>query len=211
MGAHIDTVPLAGLVRIRDMMYSVEKPFRLDQGDLSADAPGTVKEALLHALAQNHTHYVQTVGIPPLIDALAVKLRTRNRIPVSDLEDVCVTTGGIHGVYVVCQALFEAGDEVLIPDPVWPPCRGNVLAARAIPVPYRLHASRRWRPDVEEMRRLITPKTRAIYVNSPNNPTGGVLTRQDLEEIAALAIERDLRVLSDESYEDILFDGAEHI
>ena len=79
-----------------------------------------------------------------------------------------------------------------------------------MPVPYPLHESRGWRPDVGEMARLITPKTRAIYLNSPNNPTGGVLTRADLEAIAALAVERNLWVISDEAYEDVLFDGHTH-
>ena len=211
MGSHIDSVPFSGLIRIRDMMYSVERPFRLDQGDLSLDAPGTLKNALTAALAGNHTHYVQTVGIPPLIEALAGKLRTRNRIPVDDLDHVCVTTGGIHGVFVVCQALFEEGDEVLIPDPEWPPCRGNLIAARVQPVPYPLYESRGWRPDIDQMRRLITPRTQAIYVNTPNNPAGGVLTRADLDAIAELAVEHDLWVLSDEAYEDVLFDDSEHI
>jgi aspartate aminotransferase len=122
-----------------------------------------------------------------------------------------VTTGGIHGVYVACQGLLEPGDEVLVPDPEWPPAQGNVRAAHAVPVGYPLHESRGWRPDVDEMRRLVTPKTKAIYVNSPNNPTGGVLTRADLEAIAELARERGLWVFSDEAYEDVLFDGHEQI
>jgi aspartate/methionine/tyrosine aminotransferase len=122
-----------------------------------------------------------------------------------------VTTGGIHGVFIACHALLELGDEVLVPDPEWPPAHGSMLTARAVPVGYPLHESRGWRPDIDEMRRLITPKTRAIYVNSPNNPSGGVLTRADLEAIAALAIERDLWVFSDEAYEDVVFDGHEHI
>jgi aspartate aminotransferase len=121
-----------------------------------------------------------------------------------------VTSGGIHGVFAVCQGLLEPGDEVLVPDPEWPPAQGNILCAHAVPVGYPLHESRGWRPDVEEMRRLVTPKTRAIYLNSPNNPTGGVLTRADLEAIADLARERDLWVIADEAYEDVVFEG-EHI
>jgi aspartate/methionine/tyrosine aminotransferase len=122
-----------------------------------------------------------------------------------------VTSGGIHGVYAICQGLLEPGDEVLVPDPEWPPAQGNVACARAVPVPYPLHASRGWTPDVDEMRRLVTPKTRAIYLNSPNNPSGGVMTRETLEAVADLARERDLWVISDEAYEDILFDGRRHV
>jgi aspartate aminotransferase len=211
MASYLDSVPLAGLVRIRDMMYSVERPFRLDQGDLSFDAPDTLKNALIQAVADNHTHYVQTTGIPPLVDALVDKLRRKNGMPVSRPDDVLVTSGGIHGMYTACQCVLEPGDEVLFADPEWPPGLGNILAARAVPVPYPLHESRGWRPDAAEMRRLITPRTRAIYINSPNNPTGSVLDRADLEAIAELAIERNLWVFSDEAYEDLVFDGRAHV
>ncbi len=211
MARYLDDVPFSGITRIRDMMYSVDKPFRLDQGDVSFDAPASVKSALMRGVEENRTHYVQTTGIPPLLERLADKLRTKNGIPVGETDEVMVTSGGIHGVYAACQGLLEPGDEVLLPDPVWPPAGGNIACAHATAVPYRLHESLGWRPDLDEMRRLITPKTRAIYVNSPSNPSGGVLTRADLEAIAALAVERDLWVFSDEAYEDVLFDGHEHI
>jgi aspartate aminotransferase len=192
------------------MMYTVDRPFRLDQGDVSFDAPASVKDALIRGIAENRTHYVQTTGIPPLLKLLVEKMRTKNHIPVASVDEVMVTTGGIHGVYATCQGLLEPGDEVLIPDPEWPPAQGNIMAAHAVPVPYPLHESRQWRPDVDEMRRLVTPKTRAIYLNTPNNPSGGVLTRHDLEAIAGLAREKNLWVISDEAYEDVLFAG-EHV
>src|SRR5437868_4931095 len=141
MAAYIDDVPESGIIRIRDLMYSVDRPFRLDQGDVSFDAPDTVKAALTAAIADNRTHYVQTTGIPPLIEAIAEKLRTENRIPIQHPDEVMVATGGIHGVFAICQALLEPGDEVLIPDPLWPPAAGNILLARGVPVPYRLHES----------------------------------------------------------------------
>jgi len=208
---YLDDVPFSGIIRIRDMMYSVERPFRLDQGDVSFDAPESVKHALKTGVDQNRSHYVQTTGIPPLLTLLGEKMRSRNGIPIGSDDEVMVTSGGIHGVYATCQALFEPGDEVLMPNPEWPPAPGNLLAAHATPVPYPLHESCGWRPDVDEMRRFVTNKTRGIYVNSPNNPSGGVLTRKDLEAIADLARERDLWVISDEAYEDVLFDGHEHV
>ena len=207
MAKYLDDVPLSGIIRIRDMMYTVDRPFRLDQGDVSFDAPASVKDALIRGVHENRTHYVQTTGIPPLLARLTDKLRDKNGIPIASADEVMVTSGGIHGVFAVCQGLLEPGDEVLVPDPEWPPAMGNIAAARAVPVPYPLHVGCGWRPDVAEMRSLVTPKTRAIYVNSPNNPTGGVLTRDDLQAIADLAVERDLWVISDEAYEDVLFDG----
>jgi aspartate aminotransferase len=122
-----------------------------------------------------------------------------------------VTTGGIHGLYIACQALLEPGDEVIIPDPEWPPCAGNILAAQGRPVPCPLHEKMDWRYDLDELRSKITAKTRAIYINSPHNPTGGVLTRSDVEAIAALVRERDLWLISDEAYEDVIYERAEHV
>jgi aspartate aminotransferase len=121
-----------------------------------------------------------------------------------------VTTGGIHGLYIICQALLEPGDEVILPDPEWPPAAGNILAARGVPVPCPLHEHLHWRYDFEELASRVGPKTRAIYVNSPNNPTGGVLSRDDVQKICELCRERGIWLISDEAYEDVLFEG-EHV
>jgi aspartate aminotransferase len=211
MGKYLDRVPFSGIIRIRDMMYSVEDPYRLDQGDVSFDVPESVKAAMHRSIDANHTHYLQTTGMPGLLELLAAKLRSANRIPIGGIDEVMVTTGGIHALYIVCQALFEPDDEVIIPDPEWPPCAGNILAAQARPVPCRLHEELQWRYDLDELASKITPRTRAIYINSPHNPTGGVLTRSDVEGIAEIARERKLWLLSDEAYEDVIFDGAEHV
>jgi aspartate aminotransferase len=210
MAAYLDRVPFSGIIRIRDMMYNVANPFRLDQGDLSFDAPDTVKAAMTRAIAENKTHYLQTNGVPRLRELIALKLRDKNHIPAGDGEEVLVTNGGIHGLYMVCHALLEPGDEVVITDPAWPPLVGNVLIAKGVPVPCPLRESLRWRYDLDELESKITPKTRAIYVNSPHNPTGGVLTRADLERVAAIAHKHDVWVISDEAYEDVVFEG-EHI
>ena len=211
MGKFLDAVPFSGIIRIRDMMYSVKDPFRLDQGDVSFDAPESVKGAMHRAIDANHSHYVQTTGIPPLLELLAAKLRQSNGIPVGGADEVMVTTGGIHALYIVCQSLLEPGDEVVIPDPEWPPCAGNILAAQGRPVPCPLHEDLGWRYDLRELESRITPKTRAIYINSPHNPTGGVLTRADVEEICRIATERKLWLISDEAYEDVVYDGAAHV
>ena len=211
MGQFLDSVPFSGIIRIRDMMYSVKDPFRLDQGDVSFDAPDTVKSAMHRAIDENRSHYLQTTGLPRLLELLEEKLRTRNGIPVASPEEIMVTTGGIHGLFITCQALLEPGDEVVIPDPEWPPCAGNIKLARGVPVPCPLRESIGWRYDLDELSAKITPKTRAIYLNSPHNPTGGVLYRADIEAIAALAARHDLWIISDEAYEDVIFDGAEHV
>src|SRR3954470_21014110 len=177
MGTFLDRIPFSGIIRIRDMMYGVTDPFRLDQGDVSFDSPETVKAAMRLAIDENRSHYLQTTGLPRLLELLAGKLRRQNGIPIGAPDEVLVTTGGIHALYIACQGLLEPGDEVIVPDPEWPPCMGNIKLARAVPVPCPLHEALGWRWDLDQLAAAITPKTRAIYVNSPNNPTGGVLTR----------------------------------
>lgn len=163
------------------------------------------------AIDENRSHYLQTTGVPRLLELLAGKLHARNGTPIGSPDEIMVTTGGIHALYIVCQALLEPGDEVVIPDPEWPPCAGNIAAARAVAVPCALHANLGWRYDLDELASKITSRTRAIYINSPHNPTGGVLTRSDVERIAEIARERNLWLISDEAYEDVVFDGREHV
>jgi aspartate aminotransferase len=210
MSHFLDSVPFSGIIRIRDMMYAVERPFRLDQGDVSFDAPDSVKQGMLRAIADNRTHYLQTAGVPRLQELIAEKLRARNAIPVGSPDEVLVTNGGIHALYILFQAMLEPGDEVVIPDPLWPPAAGTILSARGAVARYPLHEASGWRLDIDEVARCITPRTRAIYVNSPQNPTGGVLTRGDVEAIARLADRHGLWLISDEAYEDVVFD-AEHV
>jgi aspartate aminotransferase len=210
MGKFYDSVPVSAIVRIRDMMYTVKDPYRLDQGDVSFDAPETFKQAVAKAMAENRTHYLPTVGIPPLRKAFAEKMRKKNGIPIGSEEEVLVSNGGTHGLYAVFHALLEPGDEVIIPEPEWPPTMAMVKAAGGVPVQVPLREEIGWRWNIADVEKAITPKTRVLYLNSPNNPSGGVLTRQDIEQLAELARDRNLWVVSDEAYEDVVYKG-EHV
>ncbi len=211
MPHYLDDVPFSGIIRIRDLMYTVKDPFRLDQGDVSFDAPDTLKAALVRAVHENRTHYLQTTGLPRLQELLAEKMRRKNRIPIGGAGEVMISNGGVHALYLACQAMLEPGDEVIVPEPEWPPAIGNIVAARAVPVPCPLREQLGWRWDMKDVEAKVTPRTRAIYVNSPGNPTGGVFTRADLEGLAAIAERHNLRVISDEAYEDVIFDGPGHL
>ena len=210
MASFLDSVPVSAIIKIRDLMHTVKEPFRLDQGDVSFDAPASVKQAMAKAIAENRTHYLPTTGVPRLRQLLAEKMRGKNRIPIDHDEHIVPTNGGTHAIWAVMHALFEPGDEVIVSDPEWPPTMAIAIAAKATPVAVPLYEDLGWRWDLDELERAITPRTCAIYVNSPNNPSGGVLTRDDLQRIADIAQERDLWVLSDEAYEDVVFEG-EHV
>ncbi len=210
MGSFLDSVPVSAIVRIRDMMYTVKDPFRLDQGDVSFDAPDTFKRAAEKAIADNRTHYLPTTGIPPLRKAFAEKMRKKNGIPIGSDDEVMVSNGGTHGLYVVFHSILEPGDEVIVPEPEWPPTMSIIQTAGGKGVQVPLREELGWRWDIADVEKAITPKTRVLYLNSPNNPSGGVLTRQDLERLAQLARDKNLLVVSDEAYEDVVFKG-EHI
>src|SRR5690349_11187476 len=158
MGQFLDSIPFSGIIRIRDMMYSIKDPFRLDQGDVSFDAPDSVKSAMTRAIAENKSHYLQTTGVPRLREPIAAKPPDRNHVPIEptdDVEHVLVTNGGIHGLYIICRALIDAGDEVIVPDPAWPPAAGNILAAQGVPVPVPLRESMGWRWNIDEVEAAI--------------------------------------------------------
>lgn len=210
MGSFYDSVPVSAIVRIRDMMYTVKDPFRLDQGDVSFDAPDTFKQGVAKAMAENRTHYLPTVGIPPLRKAFAEKMRKKNGIPIGADDEVMVSNGGTHGLYAVMHSLLEPGDEVIIPDPEWPPTMAIVKTAGGVGVQVPLREELGWRWNIDEIERAITAKTKVLYLNTPNNPSGGVLTRADLERLAQIARDRNLWVVSDEAYEDVVYNG-EHI
>ena len=210
MGSFLDSVPVSAIIKIRDLMVTVKDPFRLDQGDVSFDAPESVKQAMAKALVDNRTHYLPTTGVPRLRELLVEKMRRDNHVPIESPDDVIPTNGGTHAIWAVMHALFEPGDEVIVSDPEWPPTMAIAIAAKATPVAVPLYERLGFRWDLDELEEAITPRTKAIYVNSPNNPTGGVMTRADLERIAAIAQERNLWVLSDEAYEHIIYNG-EHV
>jgi aspartate aminotransferase len=165
---------------------------------------------MVRAIADNRSHDLQTAGVPRLQELLARKLGEKNGIPVATPDEVLVTNGGIHGLFILFQALLEPGDEVVIPDPQWPPTAGAILSARGIVVRCPLREELGWRFDKAELEARLTPRTRVIYLNSPHNPTGGVLTARDLEDIAAIARRHDLWIVSDEAYEDVVF-GVDHV
>ena len=156
------------------------------------------------------THYPPFAGVPELREAIAADASARKGFEV-DPAQVFVTVGGKGVMLYAILGLVDPGDEVLVPDPGYPIYESLTRFVGATPVPIPIRMSNDFRLDVDELATLVTPRTRGIVVNSPANPTGGVLTRTDLERIAELAIEHDLWVLADEIYGRILYDGAEHV
>jgi aspartate aminotransferase len=182
----------------------------LQIGEPDFDTPAHVREAAKRALDEGATHYAPYPGIPALREAIAEDATRRKGFDVTP-DRVFVTVGGKGVMLYAILGTIDPGDEVIVPDPGYPIYESLVRFIGATPVPIPIRMENEFRLDVDELASLITPRTRMIVINSPANPTGGVLTREDLERIAALAREHDLVVLADEIYGRILYDSTEHV
>jgi aspartate/methionine/tyrosine aminotransferase len=182
----------------------------LQIGEPDFDTPAHVREAAKRALDDGATHYAPFPGIPTLREAIAADVALRKGVTV-DPSQVFVTVGGKGVMLYAILGLVDPGDEVLVPDPGYPIYDSLTRFVGATPVPIPIRMENAFRLDVDELASLITPRTRVLFINSPANPTGGVLTRDDLTRIAALAVEHDLWVVTDEIYGRILYDGEEHV
>ena len=182
----------------------------LQIGEPDFDTPANVREAAKRALDDGATHYAPFAGIPALREAIAADVALRKHVTV-DPSQVFVTIGGKGVMLYAILGLVDPGDEVIVPDPGYPIYESLTRFVGATPVPIPIRMERDFRLDVDELASLITSRTRVLFINSPANPTGGVLTRDDLERIATLANEHDLWVVADEIYGRILYDGAEHV
>jgi len=193
-----------------------ERVIHLERGEPDFDTPPHIVEALAKAARDGHTHYPDAHGERSLREALAEKLARENRIR-AHVDDIVITAGGTHALYLAIQCLLSAGEELLVMSPHWmalPKLVGFAAGARyrTLPVYLELLAGA-WSPAEfgDRLRAALRPETKGIYLNTPNNPTGAVVSREHLEALAAVAIERDLWVLADEAYEHILFDGTTHV
>ena len=201
------------IVKIRNRVLAMraggQRVLQFEGGEPFMTTPDFVKVAMKAALDANHTRYAPSSGIPALLEALCAKLARKNGITAA-ADDVIITSGGAHGLFCAFQSTVNPGDEVMFLAPYWTPIRDQVSFSGgvAVRVPWD---DVRMRGDLREvLESRASEKLRVIYINSPANPTGDMLTREQLEAIAGFAQSRDLTVISDEAYEDLVYDG-EHV
>lgn len=194
------------LARAKALEAKGKKVIHLEIGEPDFDTPANIKHAAIRALNEGYTHYTPAAGIAQVREAVANYVsRTRN-IPV-DPDEVVITPGGKPIMSFLMLALIDEGDEVIYPNPSYPIYESMIHFTGGKPVPIPLREELDFRLDVEELRKLVTPRTKLIVLNSPHNPTGGVLPKKDLEKIAEIIEGRDIYVLSDEIYSRIIYDG----
>jgi aspartate aminotransferase len=212
LAGRLEGVGFSDIVKIRNKVMGLRAQgaavYQFEGGEPFLDTPEPIKEAMARALAENRTRYAPSSGVPELRAAAAAKLRERNRIPARE-EDVIILNGGMQGLFAAFQSVIDPGDEVLVFSPFWTPIRDLIshCEGKTVLVP---SAEARRDGFRETMARYATAKTRALYFNTPQNPTGLVFTREEAEEVSRFARERDLVVVADEAYEDLVYDG-EHV
>lgn len=197
------------LVRARALEAQGKHIVHLEIGEPDFDTPPNIVEAAVDALHHGYTHYGPSAGLPDLRQAIADEVSRTRGIEVA-AEEVVVVPGGKPIIFFSLLALVEEGDEVIYPNPGFPIYESmiNFLGAKAVPIPLR--EERDFRLDVDELKALINDRTKMIIVNSPQNPTGGVMTRQDIFGVSEAIGDRDIMVLSDEIYGRLLFEGEHY-
>src|SRR5271157_5766777 len=197
------------LVRARALERQGRHIIHLEIGEPDQDTPANIVEAAVNALHKGYTHYGPSAGLPDLREAIAEDVSKSRGIPVSP-DEVVVVPGGKPIIFFTMLALVEEGYEVIYPNPGFPIYESmiNFLGAKAVPI--ALREERDFRLEVNELAGLINDRTKLIILNSPQNPTGGVLTKQDIQDIAAAIGDRDIMVMSDEIYGRLLFEGEQY-
>src|SRR5579862_8167388 len=212
LAKRLDEVGFSDIVQIRnkviDLRSAGEVVHAFHGGEPFFETPELIKYAMVRALVENKTKYAPSSGIVPLREALVEKLRTRNNLYVS-FDDVLITAGGAHALYAAFQAVLDPGDDLLLFSPYWTPIRDMVTGAQARPLLLPTASARR-NGLTQALEQFSTPHTKAIYYNTPQNPSGAVFSREEAEEVAAFAIKHNLIVIADEAYEDLVYEG-EHV
>jgi aspartate aminotransferase len=197
----------SGIREIANEALRTPGAIRLDVGQPNFPTPDHIKEAGKRAIDENKTFYTHTQGLISLREKLVAKLERVNGIRVTPDRIAC-GPGGVGALAAVLGAVLEPGDEVLLPDPGWPNTRLMLTWTGARGVFYTCPASAGYQPDLDELARLVTPRTKLLLINSPNNPTGAVYPKATIERLIELAQRHNLWLLSDECYDQIILDGS---
>jgi len=209
LAKRLDEVGFSDIVVVRNRVMELRAEGKaihaFHGGEPFFDTPDPVKFGMVRALVENRTRYAPSSGLAPLREALAEKLKSKNGLEV-EAANVILTAGGAHGIYAAFQAVLDPGDDVLLFSPFWTPIRDMVTMAGARPMLVPTAGARR-KGICATLEQFTTPHTRAIYYNTPQNPSGTVFTRAEAEEVAEFARSHNLIVIADEAYEDLVYDG----
>ncbi|MFH1403711.1 MAG: pyridoxal phosphate-dependent aminotransferase [Candidatus Altiarchaeota archaeon] len=203
-------IPFSGIRKFFELVEQKEGVVSLGVGEPDFPTPDPMKNAGIHAIEEDYTSYTSNYGLIELRKLISKKLKKENNIDVNPRNQVLVTTGTSEALDLACRAILEPGDEVIVPEPSFVAYKPCVWFCHAKPVPVEMMEDKDFRVSSDDVKARITGKTKAIIVASPNNPTGSVLKKGDLEDIADIAVENNLTVISDELYEHLIYDNERH-
>ena len=203
------SMTLAIDAKAKEMKANGEDVIGFGAGEPDFNTPERIKQAAIRAIEANDTHYTPVGGTNELKDAIITKMKRDNGLNY-DRNQILVSCGAKHSFYNLAQALWEEGDEVIIPAPYWVSFPEMVGLAGAKSVIIETDAVHNFKITVDQIKKVLTPNTRAILINTPSNPTGFAYEKSELEAIAQCALENNLLMISDEIYEWIIFDGFKH-
>lgn len=210
----MNVIPFSGIRKIMEKGVELEKQgvnvIHLEVGRPDFDTPANIKEVAKKSLDEGKVFYTSNYGIPELRKAIVKKLQQENGVTYDPDKEIIITVGLSEAIFSVLTSLLDEGDEILVPDPVWLNYIHVPRMVGAVPVSYSLLEENDYQLNLQEIESKITSKTKMIAIISPNNPTGGVLGKEVLAKLAAMAIKHNLIVLSDEIYEKIIYDGNVH-
>ena len=177
-------------------------------GEPDFDTPAHIVQAAVKAIEQGETRYAApSKGIRPLLEAIAAKMERDNKVRLNPMSDIIVTPGGKLALFLALKAMLDPGDEVLIPAPYWVSYPSIATMVGGVPITVETSSDDNYRLRLEHLREHISPRSKALIINSPSNPTGHMLSSEEIEAVATLALEEDLYIISDEIYEKLNFDG----
>ncbi|MFC2162747.1 pyridoxal phosphate-dependent aminotransferase [Candidatus Altiarchaeota archaeon] len=203
-------IPFSGIRKFFELVNQREGIVSLGVGEPDMPTPAPLKNAAIQAIEEDNTSYTSNYGLIELRRLISQKLASENNINASPEDQVLITTGTSEALDLAFRAILEPGDEVLVPEPSYVSYKPNVWFCNCDPVPVPMREENEFRLTRQDIESAITKKTKAIIVASPNNPTGSVLRKKDLEDIADIATEHDLTVISDELYEYLIYDKLKH-
>ena len=211
LSSKVTAIKPSGIRKFFDIVNDMEGAISLGVGEPDFDTPWHIREEGIYSLESGRTHYTSNAGMKELKEEICNYLKRRFDVEYNPKDEVMVTIGGSEAIDVALRAMVDPGDEVLIPQPSYVSYEPCAVLADAVPVFINLKEENQFRLTKEELLAAITPKTKILILPFPNNPTGSILTRSDLEDIAEVVREHDLFVISDEIYAELTYGSEGHV
>ena len=207
----VQDVPPSGIRKFFDIVSEMKDAISLGVGEPDFDTPWTINDAAIYSVRRGRTHYTGNAGLMELRVQIAEYMDSRFGVKYNPKNEIFVTIGASEGIDVALRTMLEPGDEVLLPDPSYVSYSPGVIFAGGVPVPVVTREEDEFRLTPEALRRAITPKTKALILPYPNNPTGAVMNREQMEAIADVLRDTDIFVISDEIYAELTYNGHQHV